>query len=74
LIAIFQIDRVLLILSIAGVIFAAIKQDPFIVWIGLFFVLIGWVPVPDSSIANILHCGRMLEFPSNKIGKTQVLE
>jgi hypothetical protein len=78
--AIFQIDPVLLILSIAGVILAAIKKDPFILlWIGsfvLFFILIGWVQyfhwIPVLPIFCIA-AARLIEFLSSKIGKTQFL-
>lgn len=77
--AIFQIDPVLLILSIAGVIFAAIKRDIFILlWIGsflIFFLFIGWVQyfhwIPVLPIFCIA-AARLIEFLSNKIGKTHV--
>lgn len=79
--AIFQIDPVLSILSIAGVIFAAIKRDPFILlWIGsfvIFFLLIGWVQyfhwIPVLPIFSIA-AARLIEFLSIKIGKTQILK
>jgi Dolichyl-phosphate-mannose-protein mannosyltransferase len=79
--AIFQIDPVLLTLSTAGVILAAIKRDLFILlWIGsflIFFLLIGWVQyfhwIPVLPIFCIA-AARLIEFLSDKIGKTQVRE
>lgn len=72
--AIFQIDPVLSILSIAGVIFAAIKRDPFILlWIGsfvIFFLLVGWVQyfhwIPVVPIFCIA-AGRLIEFLSRNL-------
>ena len=61
--ALFQIDPVLLILGLGGVIFAAIRRDLFpVLWAGsfvIFFTAIGWVgPILslDSRHSCILHC------------------
>ena len=60
--ALFQIDPVLLILGLGGVIFAAIRRDLFpVLWAGsfvIFFAAIGWVQyfhwIPCNTC--ILHC------------------
>lgn len=77
--AIFQIDPVLLILSIAGIILTAVKRDLFILlWIGsfiIFFVLIGWVQyfhwIPVLPIFCIA-AAKLIEFLTSKIGNTQL--
>ena len=77
--ALFQVDPVLLILGLGGVIFAAIRRDLFpVLWAGsfvIFFAAIGWVQyfhwipvIPAFCIA----AARLIEYISSKISKTKV--
>ena len=77
--ALFQIDPVLVILGLGGVIFAVIKKDLFpVLWVGsfvIFFSAIGWVQyfhwipvIPAFCIA----AARLIEYLSSKISKTRV--
>jgi hypothetical protein len=77
--ALFQIDPVLVILGLDGVIFAAIRRDLFpVLWAGsfvIFFTAIGWVQyfhwipiIPAFCIAE----ARLIEYLSSKISKTKI--
>jgi hypothetical protein len=77
--ALFQIDPVLLILGLGGVIFAGIRRDLFpVLWAGsfvIFFTAVGWVQyfhwipfIPAFCIA----AARLIEYMSSKISKTKV--
>ena len=77
--ALFQMDPVLLILGLGGVIFAVIRRDLFpVLWAGffvIFFAAIGWVQyfhwipvIPAFCIAT----ARLIEYLSSKISKTKV--